>query len=165
MTPILRKSKESARKQRAKPYSEKKSSSQGRPLSSKRTKPPSDSRYERKRRYGDQYVPPIRPKYNRYRERDRPYPTEPPYPRSSRVRSYDEYLRTYRHGSSSSGAYSSYQSSYSSYTPSRSYYDVTGRLPDHERSHEDRRMYDRSVDEFLRRTSESSRYRDRSFRR
>ena len=165
MTPILRRSKESARKQRMKPEGDKKSVRPSRPLPVGRGRfpsgPPSSDRYDRKRRYDDGYAgppqPPSRPKY-RYDDRDdRNYGS--PYPggssgRNPRVsRSYDDYLRTVRHNDYPDPYYSR---SYDKYAA------------DYSRSY-DRRNYDRSVDEFLRRTSggggDSSRDRDRRFRR
>ena len=217
MTPILRKSKEAARKQRLKPEGgeEKKSARTPKPLSTGRgdrfpgggLPATTGDRYDRKRRYEGSYPAPSHrrpppPKHGRYDDRDaRSGYHSGAYPsyamdgvRSSagsssgligRVsRSYDDYLRTVRYSAAGGYGHEHHHSaasvaaySYHQYPggggggSSRSYHDSRYSPPavPYDR-HYDRRNYDRSVEEFLRKTKtssgETSRDRDRrSYRR
>jgi len=182
MTPILRKSKESARRQRTKPSSHRKpisgSASRG-PISGSRDRfpgPPGGGRGGyRKRRFDDGgpggHYPPHYSKYGRYSEHQ-----PPPYSHYSRghsssgrtssgggVRSYEEYLRNTRYANEySNGGSAPPPQYYSRSYPDRSYY------PDYPRGESGYGNYDRRVDEFLKHTSNSHggreyerRYRDR----
>lgn len=170
MTPILRKSKESARRQRAKPTSERKPLSgpgtRG-PISGSRDRfpgPPGGGRGGyRKRRYDDGgsggHYNPHYSKYGRYSEYQ-----QMPYGHHSRgynsggrsssgggVRSYEEYLRNTRYANEySNGGNVQPQQYYS-----RSYQD-RGYYPDYPRGESGYANYDRRVDEFLKHTSSSS---------
>ena len=181
MTPILRKSKEAARKQRAKPPSERKASSSGGriPISGARDRFPGPGGgrggFIRKRRYdqGDYHLPHYA-KHGRYSDP----PQMPPYhgghhysPRGAYgrsissggsgggVRSYEEYLRTIRQSSND------HQSSYGSEPPqyyTRGYHDKGYSRSSYSGDYGPRgepgyaANYDRQVDEFLKHTSTAS---------
>jgi len=179
MTPILRKSKESARRQRAKPASQRKpisgSSSRG-PISGSRDRfpgPPGGGRGAyRKRRFdegGPGHYTPQYSKYGRYSDYQ-----PPPYSHYSRghsssgrsssgggVRSYEEYLRNTRYANEySNGGSAPPPQYYSRSYPDRGYY------PDYPRGEPGYGNYDRRVDEFLKHTSSnhSAREYDRRYR-
>merc|ERR1712018_668206 len=180
MTPILRKSKESARRQRAKPSSLRKpisgSTSRG-PISGSRDRfpgPPGGGRGGyRKRRFDDGgpggHYTPHHSKYGRYSDYQ-----PPPYSHYSRghsssarsisgggVRSYEEYLRNTRYANEySNGGSVQPPQYYSRSYPDRGYY------ADHPRGDSGYGNYDRRVDEFLKHTSSShcSREYDRRYR-
>lgn len=179
MTPILRRSKESARRQRSRPESERSQDvPHTRPLASDRSRPlPS---YENRKRSirsdTQQHQSQSRPKYRRQGsppprreiERDQPPPrrgsshrsqnqTREPHhrgrPQGQPVsRSYEDYVRSMRSGGAGEPARSSrgggHYDDYDDYLYER-------RPP--------RASYERSVDEFLRRTGDHphKRYRDR----
>jgi len=169
MTPILRKSKESARNQRAKPLSERKPisgpGSRG-PISGSRDRfpgPPGGGRGGyRKRRYEDGgqgvHHSPHYGKYGRYSEYQ-----QTPYGHHSRgyssagrsssgsggVRSYEEYLRNTRYANDyPNGGSGQPQQYYSRSYQERGYYPDYPREPGFVN-------YDRRVDEFLKHTSSS----------
>ncbi len=146
MTPILRKSKESARRQRSRPESEKSSDvPHSKPLAERAR--PLPSYPDRKRSYRDSgsyrghydHGPPrkySRPSYGPPPRYDRRSPGSYPPRREPVSRSYEDYLRTVRGDPGSSGR------------PTSSYYN-DDYLYDRR---DDRPSYDRSVDDFLRRT-------------
>jgi len=169
MTPILRKSKESARRQRGKPSSQRKpisgSTSRG-PISGSRDRfpgPPGGGRGAyRKRRFDDGgpggHYTPHYSKYGRYSD----YQPQP-YSHYSRghsssgrsssgggVRSYEEYLRNTRYANEySNGGSAPPPQYYSRSYPDRGYY------PDYPRGDPGYVNYDRRVDDFLKHTSSS----------
>jgi len=176
MTPILRKSKDSARRQRLKPPSSESASSSAAAASAARRGPVSRGRpyhggppphhhrggggaHDRKRRSDSDsyYSRPPPPKYSRssYHDPDPRYTSSHhhSYPGAgSARRSYDDYLRTYR-----TTEYHAPHSDYYYSSSSRGYYESSGSSSRYHPADYDRRDYDRSVDEFLRKTSDGSR--------
>lgn len=164
MTPILRKSKEAARQQRARGPIKRSGPIGGRSI---RGGPPRGrggfDRGRKRGRYEDDMGP--RQKAARYddrRNRDS-FRGPPRYEdrSSDSRRAYNEYLRTISHRPPPSvpPSYSFPPGSYLPPPPPR-YYDGPP-LPDYSRSNRSAdRSYDRSVDEFLRRTSERPRERE-----
>ena len=182
MTPILRKSKESARLQRAKPEEERRRAiPTNRPLSSNRGGPPGGGFGPRGhgrdlKRRAEHYERSPESKYMRTSSSSYRRPLPPPAPHIS----YDRTRYSSSGGSSRSDRYNSYERSGSSYSSSayrssygegggssRSYYESIGAYSSNSGSGRPRqsndRSYDRSVDDFLRKTGgESERSRDRS---
>jgi len=164
MTPILRKSKEAARQQRARGPIKRSGPIGGRVV---RGGPPRGrggfDRGRKRSRYDDDMGGP-RQKAARYDDRRRDAFRGGPPPRyddqrNDSRRAYNEYLRTLR-APPAVPQYPAYPpTSYLPPPPPR-YYDGPP-LPDYSRnSRTSDRSYDRSVDEFLRRTSERPRERD-----
>jgi len=170
MTPILRKSKEAARQQRAKGPIRRSGPIGGRTMRGGGGGPPRGrggggfDRGRKRGRYEDEMGP--RQKMGRYDDRRRePFRGHPRYDErpDSRRASYTDYLRSLqqqRPPPAAPPAYSFPPSSYLPPPPPR-YYDGPP-LPDYGRANRTSdRSYDRSVDEFLRRTtSERPRERD-----
>jgi hypothetical protein len=183
MTPILRQSKEAARRQRAKPEEERgRAIPTSKPLAGMQFGPPRPGPdRSRKRRYPEEdYY--SRPKMPRGGHGPMGRPSHmggggpPPVSRyatggamrATSSRSYEEYLRSMRP--------SPYSSSYPNYPPPRSGYESRssydggygyghGRSPTSGPAPHDRRSYDRSVEDFLRRTSGGDRSHGDRYRR
>jgi len=183
MTPILRRSKESARRQRSRPESERSQdipntrplAERARPILENRKRPyPRDGHFEQNSRPNKQNRPNQRRDFNPPMHRRQPpfelhtshrraqmqAQQQQQYQRSQAPappavsRSYEEYLRS--QGRATSGSSSS--------RPQRSYQDqdqdyMYDRRPN--RDYQGRGSYDRSVDEFIRRNNDNRRYRDR----
>jgi len=161
MTPILRKSKEAARQQRARGPIKRTGPIGGRSV---RGGPPRGrggfDRGRKRGRYEEDDVGP-RQKTARYDERRRDsFRAAPRYDSDSR-RAYNDYLRTLSHRPPPSlpPSYSFPPGSYLPPPPPR-YYDGPPMLDYGRNNRSSDRSYDRSVDEFLRRTSERPRERE-----
>ena len=160
MTPILRRSKDSARHQRSKPEEERdRAVPTSKPLTGMQFGPPRAAPERSRKRHFPEPEYYTRPKMPRGPVGRPPpvsrYATGGSSSRSSSSRSYEEYLRNVRpsgygypahYPPQQRSGYSDFRGSYDSYG-----YGGRGGSPPH-----DRRAYDRSVEEFLRRTSASS---------